>query len=172
MIRVRHYREVVMSEYSLAFAEETAIDVPFTYDIDGIDNDLRPTKAHRKDAAFDLRASFNHMLAPGGIYSIGCGIRLALPDSLTGLVLARSGLASRGITVANSPGLIDSGYRGEVKALLHNETADDFLVRKGDRIAQLLIISLRLVQLGVVTPTAFGALSSDRGEGGFGSTGH
>jgi len=160
-----------MSEYTLAFAEETAIDVPFTYDIDGIDNDLRPTKAHRTDAAFDLRASFNRMMAPGEIHAIGCGIRLALPDSFAGLVLARSGLASRGITVANSPGLIDAGYRGEVRALLHNETDGDFLVHKGDRIAQLLIISLPLVQLGVVTQTAFEALSSDRGEGGFGSTG-
>jgi len=159
-------------DWEAVFVEETAATIPYTFVFENIDSGLRPIKAHKTDAAFDLRASFNKTFYPGETHKVGTGVRIAIPDGMAGLILPRSGHASAGLTVANAPGLIDSGYRGEVGVLLAYSGEDHFVIRKGDRIAQLLIIALPLVQLCNVSDTAFAELSdTDRGDRGFGSTG-
>jgi dUTP pyrophosphatase len=109
--------------------------------------------------------------AGGGRALVPTGIALAIPAGYAGFVQPRSGLASRhGVTCLNTPGLIDSGYRGELKVLLVNtDPVEDFVVERGDRIAQLVIQAVEQASFTVVAP---GELpSSERAEGGFGSTG-
>ena len=128
-----------------------------------------PTQAHPGDAGFDLYAAESATLPPGARASVGTGIALAIPDGLAGLVLPRSGLAARhGITLVNAPGLIDSGYRGEVRVLLLNTDREEaFEVTIGDRIAQLL-----LVRFEAPAPEEAASLDETaRGSGGFGSSG-
>jgi dUTP pyrophosphatase len=128
-----------------------------------------PTRAHDGDAGLDLYALEPAVLAPGERASVPTGIAVEIPPGHAGLVLPRSGLAARhGISVVNAPGLIDSGYRGEVRVLLLNtDRARPFELGAGDRIAQLV-----LVRVALVTPTEVDALGdSDRGAGGFGSSG-
>lgn len=164
--------QIAGAEWEAVFIEETACEIPYTFVFEGIDNDLRPVKAHRTDAAFDLRASYSKTIMPGETQKVGTGVMLALPSGFAGLILSRSGHAAAGLVVANSPGLVDSGYRGEVKVLLHNQGEELASVRKGDRIAQLLVVSLPLVQLTNVTDVAFAAMSdTDRGDTGFGASG-
>lgn len=130
-----------------------------------------PTRAHPGDAGLDLYAAEAASIAPGGgRASIGTGLALEIPVGHAGLVLPRSGLAARrGVTLANAPGLIDAGYRGELRVLLLNtDPTDPFVVGIGDRIAQLVLIRFADAQ-----PVAAGELSvSERGAGGFGSSGH
>jgi len=129
-----------------------------------------PARAHDDDAAFDLHADEALVLGPGERAAVGTGVALALPEGSCGLVLPRSGLAARhGVTVLNAPGLIDPGYRGEVKVLLLNtDPAEPFAVERGDRIAQLLVLSPGPVALTL----AAGELGETlRGAAGFGSTG-
>jgi dUTP pyrophosphatase len=128
-----------------------------------------PTRAHDDDAGLDLYAAEAARLAPGARVSVGTGLAVQIPEGVGGLVLPRSGLAIKhGITLANSPGLIDPGYRGEVRVLLLNTDGTlEFQVSPGDRIAQLL-----LVPLVHATPLQADALDeSTRGGGGFGSSG-
>jgi dUTP pyrophosphatase len=128
-----------------------------------------PSRAHEGDAGLDLYASEAAHLGPGERWSVGTGIAVEIPDGHAGLVLPRSGLArEHGISLVNSPGLIDSGYRGEVRVLLLNtDPAEVFRVEPGDRIAQLLIVPIALP-----APVEAEALAeSARGEGGFGSSG-
>jgi len=108
-------------------------------------------------------------LGPGERASVGTGLALEIPPGRAGLVLPRSGLAARhGITLVNAPGLIDAGYRGEVRVLLLNtDRAEPFTVEPGDRIAQLVIVVHEAPELVEATELA----ESVRGEGGFGSTG-
>ena len=128
-----------------------------------------PAYAHPGDAGADLCAAEDVVLPPGGRATVGTGIAIAVPDGHAAFVHPRSVLASRhGVTVVNAPGTIDAGYRGEVRVVLLNTDPDEpFTVRRGDRIAQLV------VQL--VTTVAFVDVAelpaSPRGEGGFGSTG-
>ncbi len=121
----------------------------------------------------DLRAREGCVLAPsGGRALVPVGIALALPLGMAGLVLPRSGLAARhGVTVVNAPGLIDSGYRGEVMvALLNTDPTEPFVVERGDRIAQLVIIPVPSVQWDEVEDlSSLGG--SDRSVGGFGHSG-
>ena len=128
-----------------------------------------PERAHDDDAGYDLRAAEKARLGPGERASVGTGIALAIPQGCAGLVLPRSGLAARhGITVANAPGLIDAGYRGEVRVLLLNtDASESFVVGEGDRIAQLVIVRHEAPEL--VESEALD--ESARGAGGFGSTG-
>jgi dUTP pyrophosphatase len=128
-----------------------------------------PTKAHRGDAGYDLYAVEAVSLAPGERASVGTGIAVAIPDGCAGLVLPRSGLAARhGITLTNAPGLIDSGYRGEVRVLLLNmDPRETFEVSPGDRIAQLLLVRHEEPELVEVESLE----ESARGAGGFGSSG-
>lgn len=127
-----------------------------------------PIKAHRSDAAFDLHADAAGAITSSGTSMVPTGIVLQLPDHLCGLVMSRSGLAAKhGVFVLNSPGLIDPGYRGEVKVVLHNSGSEVFDYGLGDRIAQLFFS--RVEPAGVVE--TFSVLPSDRGEMGIGSTG-
>jgi dUTP pyrophosphatase len=128
-----------------------------------------PARAHGDDAAYDLHAAEAAVLAPGERASIGTGVVLAIPAGHAGLVLPRSGLAAQhGIALVNAPGLIDPGYRGEVRVLLLNTDREEpFEVSPGDRIAQLALVrfeSPELEQAEALDATA-------RGAGGFGSTG-
>jgi dUTP pyrophosphatase len=128
-----------------------------------------PVRAHDDDAGYDLHAAEEASLGPGERASVGTGIALEIPAGFAGLVLPRSGLAARhGIALVNAPGLIDPGYRGEVRVLLLNtDRAEVFEVGPGDRVAQLLLVRFE-------TPELEGAQAleaSVRGEAGFGSTG-
>jgi dUTP pyrophosphatase len=128
-----------------------------------------PERAHEADAGYDLRAAEPASLAPGGRASVGTGIAVAIPAGHAGLVLPRSGLAARhGIALVNAPGLIDSGYRGELRVLLLNTDREQaFEVEIGDRIAQLVIVAYAAPE-----PAEVAALDeSARGADGFGSTG-
>ena len=128
-----------------------------------------PGAAHPGDAGLDLRAADPAKVAPGERAMIPTGLAVAIPDGHAGLVLPRSGLASKqGLTLANAPGLIDAGYRGEVIVAVVNLDRDQAVtIEAGDRIAQLVVVALP-----DVTPTFVDELpDSHRGEGGFGSSG-
>lgn len=133
------------------------------------DEAVLPTRAHDGDAGLDLYACEAAHIGPGERWSVGTGVAVEIPDGHAGLVLPRSGLAKKhGITLVNAPGLIDSGYRGELRVLLLNtDPADTFRVQPGDRIAQLVISPIVLAE-----PVEKSALAeSVRGDGGFGSSG-
>jgi dUTP pyrophosphatase len=128
-----------------------------------------PTRAHDNDAGLDLYAAEGARIAPGARVSVGTGLAIAVPEGLAGLVLPRSGLALKhGVTLVNSPGLIDPGYRGEVRVvLLNTDRTMDFHCKPGDRVAQLL-----LVPIATASPMQADALDDSlRGPAGFGSTG-
>lgn len=130
---------------------------------------ILPSRAFSGDAGLDLCAADAVELEPGERVSVPTGLAVELPEGTAGLVLPRSGLAARhGIALVNSPGLIDSGYRGEVSVLLLNTDRNEpFTISIGDRIAQLLV-----VRYEALLPALVNKLSdSDRGEGGFGSSG-
>jgi dUTP pyrophosphatase len=128
-----------------------------------------PTRAHDGDAGYDLHAAEAAALGPGERASVGTGIAVAIPEGHAGLVLPRSGLAARhGISLVNAPGLIDAGYRGELRVLLLNTDRDrSFEVVAGDRIAQLLVVRVEGPQLEEAPELD----ETGRGGGGFGSTG-
>lgn len=133
------------------------------------DDAVLPTRVHEGDAGLDLYACEAAHIGPGERWSVGTGIAVEIPDGHAGLVLPRSGLArEHGIALVNSPGLIDSGYRGEVRVLLLNtDPAETFRVAPGDRIAQLVLTPVALAD-----PVEAPALTeSARGGGGFGSSG-
>lgn len=133
------------------------------------DEALLPTRAHEGDAGLDLYSCEAAHIGPGERWSVGTGVGVEIPDGHAGLVLPRSGLArNHGISLVNSPGLIDSGYRGELRVLLlNNDPAETFRVEAGDRIAQLV-----LVPIALATPVETAVLAdSARATGGFGSSG-
>ena len=128
-----------------------------------------PKRAHAHDAGLDLVCVEATTITPGARWAAPTGLAVAVPEGFAGLVVPRSGLARRhGITVANAPGLIDAGYRGELMVLLVNLGSADYAVAVGDRVAQLVIVP---VWTGV--PMAVDVLpeSDSRGLGGFGSSG-
>jgi len=127
-----------------------------------------PAYAREDDAGLDLYAADTVTLAPGARALVPTGIALAIPPGFAGFVLPRSGLALRhGVTCLNTPGLIDAGYRGEVKVLLINHGHEPVTLSRGERIAQLVVQRVERVALIPVTELA----PSARGAGGFGSTG-
>ena len=128
-----------------------------------------PAYAREGDAGLDLHAAEDVTLAPGARALVGTGIAVALPPGCAGFVVPRSGLALRhGVSIVNAPGLIDAGYRGEVKVLLVNhDPAASVTLRRGDRIAQLVVQRAERAELVEVDELP----SSARGAGGFGSTG-
>lgn len=133
------------------------------------DEAILPTRAHPGDAGLDLYACEAAHIGPGERWSVGTGVGVEIPEGHAGLVLPRSGLArDHGISLVNAPGLIDSGYRGELRVLLLNtDPAETFRVEAGDRIAQLVLTP-------IVTPEPVEAAElteSVRGRGGFGSSG-
>jgi dUTP pyrophosphatase len=135
-----------------------------------LDPDLPlPAYAHDGDAGLDLYAAETVTLAPGARAAVGTGIAVALPAGHAGFVVPRSGLALRhGVSLVNTPGLIDAGYRGEIRVVLVNHDPErSVTLARGDRIAQLVIQRVEVVQLVEVDSLP----ESRRGAGGFGSTG-
>lgn len=133
------------------------------------DEAILPSRAHPGDAGLDLYACEAAHIGPGERWSVGTGVGVEIPDGHAGLVLPRSGLArDHGISLVNAPGLIDSGYRGELRVLLLNtDPAETFRIEPGDRIAQLVLTP-------IATPEPVEATElteSVRGRSGFGSSG-
>jgi dUTP pyrophosphatase len=129
-----------------------------------------PVQAYPGDAGLDLAACERVELAPGERAVVGTGIAVAIPPGHAGLVLPRSGLAARhGLGKVNAPGLIDEGYRGEVRVILLNTDRETpFVVEPGMRIAQLVVVELPSIELLEVDELP----ASERGNGGLGSSGH
>ncbi len=130
-----------------------------------------PTRAHAGDAGHDLRSVEEVSLPPGGRTLVRTGISLAIPEGYAGLLLPRSGLAMRhGVAPVNTPGLIDSGYRGEVMVpLINHDPEETFRVERGMRVAQLLFVRAEDVTFAEVA--LLEAATDGRGERGFGSSG-
>jgi dUTP pyrophosphatase len=144
-------------------------DSPVTIRVKRLSPDARIPQAARKgDAAYDLYSAVDHELKPGERYAVPTGIAIEIPEGYEGQVRPRSGLAmNEGVTVFNTPGTIDSGYRGEVKTIMINLGVKPFKIIKGMRISQLAIRpvpEVRFIEVDELSDT-------DRGEGGFGSTG-
>lgn len=134
-----------------------------------LDIDLpTPSHSHPGDGGADLYSRIDTTLEPGERQMVPTGIAVAIPDGYAGLAIPRSGIAARhGIGVVNGPGLVDSGYRGELTVVLINHGQEPFKIKRGDRIAQLVVIPVSVqgfVEVDELPP-------SSRGEGGFGSTG-
>ena len=134
------------------------------------DDAVLPTQAYPGDAGLDLVSCERYELGPGERAMVGTGIAVAIPEGHAGLVTPRSGLAAKhGITIVNAPGLVDSGYRGELRVILHNtDPREPFVVEPGMRIAQLVLVAVAAATLVEVDELP----ASERGEGGFGSSGH
>jgi dUTP pyrophosphatase len=133
------------------------------------DDAVLPERAYAGDAGFDLSACERVVLGPGERALAGTGLAIALPAGYAAFVQPRSGLAARnGITIVNSPGLVDAGYRGEIMVVLHNTDRErEFVVEPGMRIAQLVVLRLPDVALREVDALP----ASERGERGHGSSG-
>jgi dUTP pyrophosphatase len=134
------------------------------------DDAIVPARAYGGDAGLDLAACERVELRPGDRATVGTGLAVAIPEGHAGFVQPRSGLAARhGITIVNTPGLVDSGYRGELKVILLNTDASEtFVVEPGMRIAQLVVLELPSVE-----PVEVHELpESERGVRGFGSSAH
>jgi dUTP pyrophosphatase len=131
------------------------------------DDAVLPERAYAGDAGLDLSACERHELGPGERVVVGTGLAVAIPDGYAGFVQPRSGLAARhGIGVVNSPGLVDSGYRGEVRVVLLNTARQPFVVEPGMRIAQLVVLPVPELEPVVVEELP----ESERGIRGFGSS--
>lgn len=132
------------------------------------EDEFLPTYAREGDAGADLRSTEDLVIRPGETKLVKTGVRLGLPDGYVGLVCSRSGLALKSsVFVLNAPGVVDSGYRGEVGVILHNSGFNNFEVKRGDRVAQLMIQKFSIpewTRRSDLDETA-------RGAGGFGSTG-
>lgn len=132
-----------------------------------VDEAKLPSKAHEDDACFDLYSATEITVRAQSPALVATGFNVAIPDGHVGLVCSRSGMASRGVFVANAPGIVDAGYRGELKVILYNTRDTDFTVLAGDRIGQLMlqpVLPTECVEVDSLEET-------DRGTGGFGSTG-
>ena len=132
------------------------------------DDAVMPTRAYEGDAGLDLAAAEEVVLEPGARAVVGTGLAVAIPDGYAGFVQPRSGLAARhGISVVNSPGLVDAGYRGEVRVVLLNTDAEQpFTVEVGMRIAQLVVLPVAALEVVEVEELP----ESERGVRGFGSS--
>jgi dUTP pyrophosphatase len=132
------------------------------------DDAVVPQRAYAGDAGLDLSACERVELAPGERALVGTGLAVAIPEGYAGFVQPRSGLAAKhGLTVVNSPGLVDSGYRGELRVvLLNTDASESFLVEPGMRIAQLVVLPIPSFELVEVDELP----ASERGERGFGSS--
>jgi len=130
-----------------------------------------PTRAHAGDAGYDLSAAEDVVLPPGGRAVVPTGIAVAIPEGYAGLVLPRSGLAVRhGVSLVNAPGLVDPGYRGELKVpLVNHDREETFEVVVGMRIAQLVLVRAAVARFVAVED--LGTSADGRNEGGFGSSG-
>ena len=130
--------------------------------------DLFPQKAHKSDAAWDLRSRIDAELPVKKSFLVPTGVFIELPEGFEAQVRPRSGLALKhDLMLTNSPGTVDAGYRGEVGVIMYNGGTAPYSIKRGDRIAQMLICKLPDVELELCAELG----SSDRGEGGFGSSG-
>jgi dUTP pyrophosphatase len=131
--------------------------------------DLMPAKAHHDDAAFDIRSRVDMVIEPGVPHLVATGIFMEFPAGYEAQVRPRSGMALKhALTVLNTPGTIDAGYRGEVSVIMLNAGKEPYEIKRGDRVAQMVINQLPDVEI-----VAADTLSDTvRGEGGFGSTGN
>lgn len=127
-----------------------------------------PKFAHKGDAGMDLYSTIDYVLKPFERKLVPTGIKIEIPEGYAGFVQPRSGLAiNNGISLVNTPGLIDSGYRGEIKAILINfDPVENFEIKKGDKICQFVIMKIENAEIILKDELD----DSDRGEGGFGST--
>lgn len=131
-------------------------------------SNLFPTKAHPDDAGYDLYSRIDAVLEPLSGMAIPVGFAMELPSGYEAQIRPRSGLAAKHhITVTNSPGTVDANYRGEIKAILYNLGKEPFIIQCGDRIAQMVICKLPEIELVKATELS----ETDRGSGGFGSSG-
>lgn len=127
-----------------------------------------PQRAHAGDAGADLVSIDDVVLTPGQRAVVGTGVAVEIPVGWVGLIHPRSGLAARqGVTVLNTPGTIDAGYRGEIKVILYNAGSESVEISRGDRIAQLVLQQVELARFTVVEELS----DTARADGGFGSTG-
>ena len=127
-----------------------------------------PQRAHAEDAGADLVSKEDVVIPAGGRALVGAGVAIETPEGMVSLVCSRSGLAAKhGVHVLNGPGVVDPGYTGEVFVNLHNSGCEDFHIRAGDRVAQLLLVPV--VYPAFEVSDSLG--SSERGESGHGSTG-
>jgi dUTP pyrophosphatase len=147
-----------------------ALKEPYTYNLkfELLHSDaILPSRAHPTDAGLDLHSTERFGLSAGGQCTVGTGVAIEIPSGYVGMVCPRSGLASKnGITIVNAPGIIDSGYRGEIKVVLLNTSPNIIGFNVGDRIAQLVI-----TPVCIWTPVASNLSEADRGDNGFGSSG-
>ena len=142
------------------------IPVPFAK----LDNSINtPAYAHEGDAGIDLRSTIDCVIEPFERFVVPTGVAFAIPEGYAGLVIPRSGLAAKhGVSIVNAPGLIDSGYRGEIKCIAINlDPQNDISIQVGDRVAQLVVMKVENLQLMQVDELD----ATQRGEGGFGSSG-
>ncbi|MFY9189672.1 MAG: dUTP diphosphatase [Lawsonella sp.] len=145
-------------------------NTPCTVQVVRLDKELPlPHRAHEGDAGVDLYAGCDVVIEPGERALVNTGIAIALPVGTVGLIHPRSGLAARnGLSIVNTPGTIDAGYRGEVKVcLINHDLREAISIKKGDRIAQLVVQKVELFQFEEVENLS----DSARGTGGYGSTG-
>lgn len=126
-----------------------------------------PAYAHEGDAGLDLRAVEDVTVPAAWTAMVRTGLHVEVPDGCVGLVFPRSGLGSKGITLKNAVGVVDSGYRGEVLAAVWNTTLEDFNIRKGDRICQMVVMPYMPCEIEVSDALS----ASERGCDGYGSTG-
>ena len=163
-----------IKEYLSNLFKSTASVVVPTFKVkmmEGCD-DLFPIKAHEDDAGYDLKANVpsdkNYIIKPGDLATISLGFYCSLPKGYELQIRPRSGLTIKSrVTIANTPGTVDCNYRGEVKAIVYNFGTEDFTITRGMRIAQGVVCKLPDVEILKVNELE----ESDRGEGGFGSTG-
>src|SRR5215204_1095207 len=157
-----------LSATILRVSQDLPLHVPFGRLVPGA---VAPERAHAGDAGYDLRSVEQVDLQPGARALVRTGISVAIPEGHAGLVLPRSGLALRhGISLVNAPGLIDSGYRGEIRVpLINHDRKETFLIEEGTRIAQLVLVRVAAALFSEVE--FLEAATDGRGEGGFGSSG-
>ena len=139
------------------------------------DSEMMPTRAHPSDAGLDLKSCESVALKPGLTQMIDTGVSVAIPEGYVGLLFSRSSYAKQNITLANSVGVIDSLYRGHIKVPLiwhaDIDTEDVKMIMRGDKIAQLVVIPISLVDVVVCDVPDEQWMDTERGDGGFGSTG-
>jgi dUTP pyrophosphatase len=131
----------------------------------------RPTRAHATDAGADLRSTSELTIYPNEIKSVGTGVAMKIPEGYVGLVFSRSGMGKSGVTLANSVGVIDAEYRGELKVMLQNFGQDPFQINIGDRIAQIVLMPIILPEFQQFDGSEEDWNNSARGTNGFGSSG-
>jgi len=133
-----------------------------------IDPDYAPHRSHKTDAGADLFATEKVNIPAGKNLGVHTGVAIDLPQGYVALMFSRSGMGKRGLRLANCVGVIDSGYQGEIIAMVHNDTKDDIIIQPGERVGQLVVLPIEYPQFRVVED--FEA-ESTRGDSGFGSTG-